>query len=190
MPDPVSVSLASVGALALTEGVKFFYSQAAEILKWWREKRRPQADEQAAKMSKQVEVVPPPQISGGAFSAKVNPVAVERFEGDLQGLLAELADYGIGEKSVDKSDIALLERVDGLRRVLEAIYGRRISFQGEPGREAGASLSSELEIEKVAGYVAAIRAKEIRGGTVNAKLRVGEVGAGAEAVGIDLTGQT
>jgi len=39
MPDPVTLSLAAVSSLALTEGVKFFYAQAGELLKWWRDRR-------------------------------------------------------------------------------------------------------------------------------------------------------
>src|SRR5260370_39043242 len=37
MPDPVTVS--ALGGLAASEGIKFLYGQAAELLKAWRERR-------------------------------------------------------------------------------------------------------------------------------------------------------
>jgi hypothetical protein len=39
MPEPVTITLAVVGTVALKEGVKFLYGQAGELLKRWREKR-------------------------------------------------------------------------------------------------------------------------------------------------------
>ncbi|HWN63992.1 MAG TPA: hypothetical protein VNO25_25340, partial [Streptosporangiaceae bacterium] len=37
MPDPVMLS--SLGGLAASQGIKFLYGQAAELLKAWRERR-------------------------------------------------------------------------------------------------------------------------------------------------------
>jgi hypothetical protein len=39
MPEPVTITLAVVGTVALKEGVKFLYGQAGELLKLWRERR-------------------------------------------------------------------------------------------------------------------------------------------------------
>ena len=38
MPEPVTITLAVVGTVALKEGVKFLYGQAGELLKLWRER--------------------------------------------------------------------------------------------------------------------------------------------------------
>ena len=40
MSDPFTLS--SLGAVAITEGIKFLYAQAGQVLKRWREKREQQ----------------------------------------------------------------------------------------------------------------------------------------------------
>ena len=37
MVDPLTLS--TIGAVALTEGIKFLYEQAGEVLKRWRERK-------------------------------------------------------------------------------------------------------------------------------------------------------
>ena len=39
MSDPVTITAAGVGMAAISEGIKFLYGQAAELLKRWRERR-------------------------------------------------------------------------------------------------------------------------------------------------------
>jgi len=46
MSDPDTLSAAVIGSAALTEGIKFLYRQAGEILKRWRERRDKPREEQ------------------------------------------------------------------------------------------------------------------------------------------------
>jgi len=48
MSDPTTLSAAAIGAAALTEGIKFLYGQAGEILKRWRERKDKAAQESTA----------------------------------------------------------------------------------------------------------------------------------------------
>jgi hypothetical protein len=40
MPEPVTITLAAVGMAAISEGIKFLYGQASELLKWRHEKHK------------------------------------------------------------------------------------------------------------------------------------------------------
>jgi hypothetical protein len=47
MPEPVTITLATVGMLAISEGIKFLYDQAIELLRWRREKHKATEDPKA-----------------------------------------------------------------------------------------------------------------------------------------------
>lgn len=186
MTDPVTLSLVTAGSLALTEGVKFFYAQAGDLLKWWRDRRDSrEKGQQAGASPEEVQVVPPPVIAGGSFTAKVNTVAVERLEQEMRGLREDLSEYAEGgTETIDASDPALLGRIDALRRILELAYQRPLTFAGEDRRESGPALNAEIDIDSVAGYVAGVRASNISAGTVNARIRVGEAKSGSRVIGV------
>jgi len=186
MPDPVTLSLAAVSSLALTEGVKFFYAQAGELLKWWRDRRDANAKaQQSTKSPTALPVTPPAVIAGGSFTAKINPTAIDRFEEDLRGLRKDLSEYAAGGvEVVDVHNINLVEQVDALRRILETAYGHPLTFVGETRTESGPALDSEINIQRVAGYVAGIRAKSITAGTMKSKITADEAAAGSKVIGI------
>ncbi len=53
MVDPLSIT--AIGAVAITEGIKFLYGQAGEILKRWRERK--DADKDASTQQNKTEPV-------------------------------------------------------------------------------------------------------------------------------------
>src|SRR5947209_12525557 len=118
MPEPIT--LAVVGAVALTEGVKFLYGQAGDILKRWRE-RRDAANKAEGEASKDVtqpeakepvEVKLPEVFEGQLSSPAIHYDAVEKLQEPMDELCDKLSGYAEGRKKVDASDENLLQNVD------------------------------------------------------------------------------
>jgi hypothetical protein len=195
MPDPVT--LAAVGGFALTEGIKFLYGQAGEALKHWQERKKAKAAA-AAEASEAVEAVeaapalepvqvtlPADAFDGQLRDPRLHLEAVERLEQDLRDLRAAVADYAQGIDEVDPKDEQLLAKVDALRQAMEAVYGQRIAFKGEPGPPSGDAVVGEAKVGEVLGYVAGLRARRILGGSVIGRVEADSVGPGGQAVGLE-----
>src|SRR5262249_44434515 len=104
MPEPVStLSLAALGATALTEGVKFLYAQAGELLKRWRE-RRDKASGSDVTESKETEAVavtlPSDVFEGDLVDPVIHFSVLKRAEEQFRGLRRDLADYAEGIEPV------------------------------------------------------------------------------------------
>jgi len=181
MPDPLTI--AAVGAVVLTEGIKFLYGQAGEALKRWRERKA--AGQAATAEPVQVEL-PPTVFEGQLENPRLDLEAVARLEGDLKALRAAVADYAQEIDDVDPHDRSLLESVDGLRQAMEAVYGQRITFAGEPRPPSGPVAVGEAKVDEVLGYVAGLRAKRIVGGSATGRLEAKRVDKDAEAIGLDV----
>ncbi|MFD0203628.1 MULTISPECIES: hypothetical protein [Saccharothrix] len=179
MTDPLALSV--LGAAALTEGIKFLYGQATELLR----RRRARRDEASALEVEPAEV---PELDGELrLPLRADGAVLERVEPDLKELRRKLQDYADGVEEVASDDRDLLESADAVRRLLEAVYGQRITFRGEPRAASGPVVEGEIDVDVVAGYAAAVRARAIEGGaTVRASVRVNEVGEGAEVIGVDV----
>jgi hypothetical protein len=128
MVDPLS--LAALSAVALTEGVKFLYGQATELLKRRRERR------DAAKKDEAAAALPtaPEGLLDGALTVGEDVPVADADADRLKALRSQLTDYMDGIEPVREDDAGLLEAADALRGLLEAVYGQRITFAGEPGR--------------------------------------------------------
>lgn len=184
-----SLSLTAIAAVVLTEGIKFLYGQAAEVLKHWREHKdytTKNAGSGATQPALQPAAVPP--ILEGQFSAPVIHFdRVGPLEADLKELLRALSDYVDGTEEADAGNHDLLVRVDALRRLLEAIYGQRITFQGEQRPPSGTPVVVGItELQQIAGYAAAVQAKQITRGEVRGELRADRVEQGARVTGVEV----
>lgn len=131
MVEPLS--LTAVGALALTEGVKFLYAQAGELLKYRRERK------QAPELRPTAEI-----LSGSVEAARPNDERLEELEPELTAGWHALAAYAHGIDEIDPADPELRRRVDGLRRALEVVYGQRITLQGEARPPSGPLVENEV----------------------------------------------
>jgi hypothetical protein len=126
-------SLTAVGVLALTEGVKFLYAQAGELLKYRRDRKQaPELRPPAGALAGSVEPVPP------------DDERLERLETEVREGRKALSDYVDGVDPIDPADPELGRRVDDLRRALEAIYGQRITFKGETREPSGPLVENEV----------------------------------------------
>jgi hypothetical protein len=180
MSDPISMG--ALGGVVLTEGIKFLYKQAGEILKGWRERRAAAGRKSAESAPAQPDIVESPLLEGRLSADKVDYQAVERLEIQLREVRQELSGYADGIDPVDTADKSLLAKVDALRQMLEAVYQQRITFKGEH-RPAGPTVEGRIDVEQVAGYVAGVRARAIAGGKVSGEVKAKTVEG--EAAGVD-----
>lgn len=182
MVDPFSMG--ALGALAATEGIKFLYGQAAEVLKRWRERKA--GNEAAAE--EPILVQGGEILQGELQPPKVDFDAVERLEEDVKKLAAVLGNYAGGLEEPDPGDRELADAADGLRRALEVIYGQRITFEGEEREPSGPAVIGRAEVDKVVGDVAGVRARLIRSGRIEGEVVAGEVTGRASGVDADTIG--
>jgi hypothetical protein len=85
---------------------------------------------------------------------------------------------------VDNSDAELLAKTDALRRLLEAILQERITLKGESRPPSGPVVRGSIDVEQVAGCAAAVRARRITGGRVEAEAN--RVESEGEFIGVDV----
>ncbi|MFD4867590.1 hypothetical protein [Streptomyces sp. NPDC058412] len=173
MPDPIT--LAALGALALSEGVKFLYVQAGEVLRQRRE-RRAEAVELPGELFERPQAAP----------LRVDLERAGELEPELRQLRQALSEYGQGVDEIDPGDASTVELVDALRRTLESIYGQPIVFKGESTAGTAIDLTGEVSVKEVRGYVAAVRARAVRSGTVKGTVRADSVEQGGQAIGLDV----
>ena len=177
-------SLGALGALAATEGIKFIYEQAREVLKRWRARK----DGRDAESLAPIPVEGADVLNGTLASPTVNFEELERLHDDIKRLAAGLASYADEIDEPDPGDEDLAANADALRKALEVIYGQRISFKGEQREPSGPVVIGRAEVDNVTGYLAAVRARVIRSGRVEATLKATDVHGVAVAVEADTIG--
>lgn len=173
MADPLTLS--ALGATALTEGIKFLYGQVTELLKRRRERGAKSGDEASPGFVAKLEPIEP----DGAVLARLEP--------DLRELRRVLGDYADGVDPVDPADHRMLETMDAVRRMLEAVYRQRITFPGENRPESGPLVEGEMDVTTVAGYAAAVRVRHVSGpAVIRGGGSAGEVSAGGQFTGVEI----
>src|SRR5258707_471843 len=100
MPDPLTLTL--VGSVALTEGIKFLYGQAGEIMKRWRERRAANLDE--SKPAQPTDVRLPEAFDGQLTEPEIHFDEVERLQHSLIELRSKLSNYADGTLEVTEPD--------------------------------------------------------------------------------------
>lgn len=184
MPEPVTITLAAVGMTAITEGVKFLYGQASELIRWRHEKKA--ADGTKAVPSEQPKLISRPNVfEPDPAQANLDEGAMERLAQPMDELCDKLSGVVTGRTEVVTSDAALVMRVDALRKALEVIVGHRLTFRGEARTEAqGPVIRGEVHVKNVLGYAAGVAAGVITGKvTVDGKVVADEVAPDASAIG-------
>jgi hypothetical protein len=173
--------LTGVGVTALTEGVKFLYQQAEEVLTAWRARRR-SADAQPPRA-----LVAPPALSVG----EARPVA-DAPDADAIDVLRALRDVvePIRDGTIDVSSGAARQAIADLREFLEAALRASVTFSGEPPRPVRVQ-DVHVVAGRVAGTVTGLRvdlAKPRHGVDIGAvRVSTGDVAGAGEVMGVDLT---
>jgi hypothetical protein len=173
MSEPVT--LAALGAAALTQGINFLYGQAAELLKRRRD-RRDAATQPASDK---------PILAGELADVEVDEQILEERNEELRELTEQLRPYATGDRQVDEPpDAALIAKVEALRGLLELAYGQRITFDGEERGPTGTAIEVKLVARRVDGELTVADIGELRGGSrVSATGEVGDVGPDAKVTG-------
>src|SRR5215213_5523723 len=163
MVEPIT--LASVGSVALTKGIKFLYAQSGEVLKRWRERRETvESGTSSLDDTARIDAKLPNVFEGQLSEPEIHFDVVKRLGQELQETRRSLSDYADDIEKVDNNDQELLAKTDALRRLLEAILQERITLKGEQRPPSGPVVEGHIDVEEVAGYAAAVRAGRIAGG--------------------------
>jgi hypothetical protein len=176
----MDLSLAGVGATVLAEGVKFFYTQAGELLKLWRERK---SGNRGAKLQSPP---PPPGITVG----RADPIAAaldEAMVTSLTTLQEMLATIRAGDLNQQEAR----EVIANVRDLLEVALKTRITFAGEAPRPQLNVNDVRVTAQRVIGNVSGLRAnlQKLTGkvGVGNVIVQTGDVEEGGDVVGLDLT---
>lgn len=180
MTDPLTAT--AIGAVVLTEGIRFVYGQAGELLKRWRE-RRAATDEQAP--------VPGPPLEPPA-DLLVGPIAPTEPDlslmPDLERVLVTgrrgLADYVEGIEPVDVADASVWQQFDTLRQALELVYGQRLTLPGEQRPSGGPLVVGRVDVERLLGAATGADVGDVTDGEVRGEVRAGTVEEGGSATGV------
>lgn len=172
-------ALAGVVTTALTEGIRFLYQQAQELIGSWR------ADRTA-----EVTGAPPPV---GVFLGELrlvpdDPSVLDEHAGAFDTLLTSpgLVRLTLGH-AVDPDNEDQMRAAAALRALLETVSGRRITFVGESGRDTSGTtvVRGEAEATVVRGLLAGVDADEIESGArLTGHVKADEVEQGGAAYGV------
>lgn len=183
MADPSTLSMAAIGAVALSEGVKFLYGQAGELLKRWRERRdNPKSTQPSVETT---EVALPTVFEGELENPSIHYDALERAEVELRALYGDLTIYVNDVEPIDPSNEELLGRIDVLRRLLEAVYQQRITFKGEQRAASGPDIDVRIKVDEVLGYASVMRVRNFKAGRAVASGEFGKVAEHGKVVGFE-----
>jgi hypothetical protein len=130
------MNMTALGSTALSEGIKFLYSQAAEALKRWRERQDKPAREPSSHPT-------PPVFTENAGALAFHLDKVEALEEPLRKLMHSLADYASGTKPVNPGHSELMAAVHALRLAMEQVHQHALTFKGEQ-RGAGPGLIGSI----------------------------------------------
>ncbi len=173
-----------LGGAALTGGVKFLYDQVSELLKRRRERK------EAAKNGSEPPAAPEQPITSEVLVGELRPTIddsiLEARIDELLALKKQLLEIGEGEREADPADAAVIRDFEQLRALLEAIFGQRITFEGESDRPpTGSAIAVTMKTENVDGEVVVADLHEIRdGSTVTIKSEHGAIGKDAKLTGL------
>lgn len=177
--DMVEGAIAGVVTTALTEGVRFLYQQAQELISSRRARRTAEVTGAAQ---------PEGVFLGEVRLVPVDPSVLDEHAGALDTLLTSpgLIRLTLGHP-VDPDDEDQMRAAAALRALLETLSGRRITFVGEPERDAsGASVvRGDAEATVVRGLLAGVGVGRIGpGGQVTGRVQADEIEPGGKAYGV------
>jgi hypothetical protein len=181
MPDPVALS--TLGSVAATEGIKFLYEQAAELLRSWRERRGGAAPGEAPPAQLTVPIVDNEVLDATPVGDVADAAVLDRENKSLVKLIGVLAPYATGLADIDPADAELSAQAGRTRALLEAVYGQRFTFRGEPRDATGTSVTVSQVLGDVEGSVVGAEATVQPGGVLSIEQDVNTVKPGGSVTG-------
>jgi hypothetical protein len=179
MADPFT--LAAVGAVLASEGVKFLYQQAGELLRWLRERK--EAGEGEAGEAP-VLARPPENVFTDASPGAVPDFAIaDAAQERLIALQSTVTPYVQGYADLAEASQDALGAIGDLRRLLEGIYDTALTMRGED-RPAGTVVTGRVAAREVLGDVIGVDIEDLRGvARVHGEVDVGTIEKGGTATG-------
>jgi hypothetical protein len=178
--DPVIISLASIGVVALNEGIKFLYGQAGDILKEWRQRR----DQLKSNNKERATICLPSAFDGQLQDPSVDYDIVKELEPKLEVLRGELSSYATDLLPTESGNLQLLRRVDDLRQCLEAVLHQHITFKGEKRSLSGTVVVGHVEAEIIAGEAIGVEGQGQAEAEVRGSVSANKLEHGAKATGV------
>ncbi|SDO03702.1 hypothetical protein SAMN04487981_10828 [Streptomyces sp. cf386] len=176
--------LATLGTTALSEGIRFLFDQARVLLD--RRRGDQEGDGAAADESGDGVVrLPPEAFAGTLDTRRLDEAALTDSVAALRQLRTALFPFVDDADAVQPGDAELLQRVDQLRRVLEAVYGQRITFVTEVGERpaSGTVIDTRIDIDEINAEVIGVSVGRVSGGSFSTEIRSKNVGPGGRVVG-------
>ncbi|MFE6175300.1 hypothetical protein [Streptomyces sp. NPDC056464] len=176
--------LATLGTTALTEGIRFLFDQARALL----DRRRGDQEGGGAATDESgdgVVQLPPAAFAGTLDTRRLDEEALTESVAALRQLRTALFPFIDDEDSVQPGDVELLQRVDQLRRLLEAVYGQRITFVTEAGERpaSGTVIDTRIDIKEINAEVIGVSVGRVSGGRFTTRIHGENVGPGGRVVG-------
>lgn len=176
MADPLT--LAVLSGVAATEGIKFLYGQAAEVIKTWRAHR----DERRQAMD--VPIVKTAALDAAPVDTAVDTAVIDQHHAAMVGLWAQLAPYAQGLQDVDLNDEALARTAGELRALLEAAYGQRFTLRGEHREPTGTKVTVTQVLGSVSGLAVGVQGDVSPGATVTVRQDAVDVTVDGTVIGL------
>jgi len=139
----------ALGGTAASEGIKFLYGQASELLKAWRERRSQGQREEELPAELPVPIIDSTVLDARPTQRMADATVLARENGSLVKLIGALSPYAQDLADIDLADSELAEQAGRLRALLEAAYHQRFTFQGEDRDPTG----SRVTVRQVLGIV-------------------------------------
>lgn len=180
MPDPLTLGV--LGGLAATEGIKFLFNQASEVLRAWRERQANKALGEQASDELQVPVHASEALDAAPTSQSVDLRVLEQENKSLRDLIGRVAPYAQDLADIEVDDVELADAAGRLRAILEALYGQRFTFRGEDRDPTGVRVNVHQVLGEVAGRAVATEA-DITAGHLEVEQHVQTVKEGGAVIG-------
>ncbi len=182
----IALTLASVGGTVLTEGIKFLYGQASELITWWRQ--RNQDKEIAAPVAPPHSASAPDSFDGPVLQGQPDLDALARLEEQLAAVLKQQVLVGVGAlgETLETTNAEHVRAAETLRSLLESVYGQAITFHGEAGRPPSGTpfVRGTAKAESVLGRLTGLDAEVITEGHAEGSADVVVVEPGGEVTGL------
>jgi hypothetical protein len=166
--DPLSFPV--LAGAALSQAFGFLFGRLAHVLD--------SRDEKTEDETEQLEV--PPVVSGELGLVTAAPAVVEAHLPEIQELVGTISVYDRNPDRLDGQDAALRAALARSRSLLEQIYGKHITFDGEQRPVSGVRVEQRMKV--VTSEVTGVMGNRIRSADVTQD--VDEVRPGGSIIGV------
>ncbi len=167
-------SLGALGAIALTDGIKFLYAQAGEILKRRRERTA-------------TPIPAPGLLEGELAPLQLDPAAIDERTAELRSLRQRLTDIVEDIEPAEETDGEVVAATLALREAIESIVGQRITFRGEQREPSGTTITGRVRAREIHGRASGVDYTGTPTGNIDGEVVADITGAKSDIAGARIT---